>query len=225
MEHTLHLFGIDTDSALTLTAGVAQKYGCAPRSAKHPGGWSTLKAEGESAALYMQAAQDLLYPKALFTQNPFAWAVETLADRQERITFAESCTGGLLAALFTRVPGCSAVLEGSLVTYSNRLKTAWLGVDNDTLERYGAVSAPCVEQMLEGALIRTEASVALAISGIAGPDGGTPQKPVGTVFAGVMRHGGSPIVETLRLKGDRAQVQYQSACHALRLLIVHHLQN
>lgn len=225
MELTLHLFGIDPASALTLTSGAAKKTGCRPAVARHIGGWSVLKAPpDEGSRIFMEEAQALLYPKALFVQNPFAWAVEELARRQERITFAESCTGGLLAALFTRVPGCSAVLEGSLITYSNRLKTAWLGVEPEVLARYGAVSAPCVEQMLEGALIRTEASVALAVSGIAGPGGGTEQKPVGTVFAGVMTRGGSPVVEALRLGGDRTQVQRQSAYHALRLLFTHHLQ-
>lgn len=225
MELTLHLFGIDPASALTLTSGAAKRLGCSPAIGRHTGGWSVLKApDDEAGNAFMKEAEALLYPKALFVQNPFAWAVAELARRQERITFAESCTGGLLAALFTRIPGCSAILEGSLVTYSNRLKTAWLGVGSDTLERYGAVSAPCVEEMLEGALLRTDADVALAISGIAGPDGGTPQKPVGTVFVGVMARANEPIVEALHLKGDRSQVQHQSAYHALRLLLTRHLQ-
>jgi nicotinamide-nucleotide amidase len=93
--------------------------------------------------------------------------IEKLASQSQTISFAESCTGGRIAAAFTAISGASSVLNGSVVTYSNDIKHKWLGVDSDILETYGAVSSQCVSQMLEGILIFSGADYALAVSGIA----------------------------------------------------------
>src|SRR5690606_7437993 len=108
--------------------------------------------------------------------------VRLLAERGLSVTTAESCTGGQMAALITAVPGASAVFEAGFVTYSNAMKTALLGVDAATLETRGAVSEAVVRQMAEGALARSGADYAVAVSGIAGPDGGSADKPAGTVW-------------------------------------------
>ncbi len=112
-------------------------------------------------------------------------ACETVALLQEQglqFAAAESCTGGSLAAAITSVPGCSSVVLGGVVAYGNSVKTGVLGVSEDVLNAHGAVSAPVVEQMARGVSSLTGARCAVATSGIAGPGGGTPQKPVGTVW-------------------------------------------
>ena len=107
---------------------------------------------------------------------------QKLAERGETITCAESCTGGLLAASLTRLPGSSAWFKTGFVTYSNQSKQQLLKVNAATLNHYGAVSEETVREMALGALIATKADYALSISGIAGPDGGSEDKPVGTVW-------------------------------------------
>ena len=135
--------------------------------------------------------------------------IETLKERQATLTFAESCTGGKAAAALTSISGASSLFEGSMVTYSNRIKHEWLGVKIETLKHYGAVSKECVKEMLEGILKQSGAAYAMAISGIAGPTGGTPQKPVGTVYIGVASKSAHHIKHFL-FQGNRAAIQDQS---------------
>lgn len=111
--------------------------------------------------------------------------VRALSERRETLALAESCTGGLIAHSITNVPGASAVLLAGIVCYSNESKIRLLGVDPDIIAQHGAVSEACCRQMAEGALKVSGATFALAVTGIAGPSGGTPQKPVGTVFIGL----------------------------------------
>ena len=143
--------------------------------------------------------------------------IDILKERRQSVTFAESCTGGGVAATFTAVPGASAVFNGSVVTYANEIKHRWLGVSEEVLERYGAVSEACVSQMLEGVKELAHADYALAISGIAGPDGGTPQKPVGTVYIGLLTPNTKEVRRHL-FSGDREAIQRQSITHALTWL-------
>jgi nicotinamide-nucleotide amidase len=105
-----------------------------------------------------------------------------LAAADKTLTTAESCTGGLIASMLTRVAGSSAGFHAGFVTYANHIKSSVLGVDERTLAEHGAVSEPVVIEMARGALQRSDADYAIAVSGIAGPDGGTPDKPVGTVW-------------------------------------------
>jgi nicotinamide-nucleotide amidase len=138
-----------------------------------------------------------------------------------KIVLAESCTGGLVAAALTEVPGSSAVLDRSFVTYSNEAKNEMLGVSSDIIEAFGAVSVACVYAMAQGALARSKADVAVAISGIAGPDGGSPEKPVGTVvFARLVRGEDQPEAEH-RVFDDktRSGVRVQATLVALELLL------
>jgi nicotinamide-nucleotide amidase len=120
---------------------------------------------------------------------------------------AESCTGGWVAKVLTDVAGSSAWFERGFVTYSNAAKTELLGVSPQTLERFGAVSEQTVREMAEGALRHSRAQLAVAISGIAGPGGGTPQRPVGTVWFAWARHGAAPRCEQHRFSGDRGAVR------------------
>lgn len=136
----------------------------------------------------------------------------------KKITFAESCTGGLLASSLTKIPGSSNCFDGSVVTYSNKIKNEWLGVEESTLNTYGAVSEQTVKEMLAGAIEISKADYAIAISGIAGPTGATPNKPVGTVFIGVSDNK-NLIVEEFHFKGSRNYIQYQAMMNSIRMFI------
>lgn len=115
--------------------------------------------------------------------------VESLSERGEQIALAESCTGGLIASMITSVPGSSAVFEAGIVSYSNAIKQSQLGVSEQTLTQFGAVSEQCVMEMAAGVMALSNADYAVAVSGIAGPDGGTEEKPVGTVWIAWGRQG------------------------------------
>ena len=134
-----------------------------------------------------------------------------------KITTAESCTGGLIASAITEVAGSSGWFERSVVTYSNTAKQELLGVDASIFIDHGAVSEACVKAMAEGALAASGADVAISVSGIAGPDGSTPDKPVGTVWIGwALARAGHVDAESFHFKGDRAAVRQQAVSEALR---------
>ncbi len=137
------------------------------------------------------------------------------------VAVAESCTGGLVCAALTEIAGSSAVLDRGFVTYSNESKRESLGVSDDIIETFGAVSVACAWAMAQGALKYSKADVAVAISGIAGPGGGTENKPVGTVvFARAIRGNEEHEAEERRLDGSsRAAVRRQAALVALELLL------
>jgi nicotinamide-nucleotide amidase len=131
---------------------------------------------------------------------------------------AESCTGGMIAAALTDIPGSSAVFERGFVTYSNAAKTEMLGVDSALIAAYGAVSAEVAASMAEGALARAHAAVAVSVTGVAGPDGGTAEKPVGLVWFGLASNRPTK-TECVHFQGSRADIRRQSAERALRLLL------
>jgi nicotinamide-nucleotide amidase len=135
-----------------------------------------------------------------------------------RLATAESCTGGLVAAHLTEIPGSSDVVERGFVVYSNAAKVDLLGVPPEVLETQGAVSSETAAAMAEGALARSRAHVAVAVTGIAGPGGGSPGKPVGLVFFARAQRGAEPHTERHIFAGDRRAVRQASVRAALRLL-------
>jgi nicotinamide-nucleotide amidase len=143
-------------------------------------------------------------------------AAALLAGR--RIATAESCTAGLVAARLTDIPGSSGYVAGGVVAYSNEAKSAMLDVDAELIESYGAVSEPVAEAMARGALGRFSADTAVATTGIAGPGGGTKDKPVGTVCFSVMLADGPTLTRTLLLPGNRSDVRDRSTTVAMHLL-------
>lgn len=147
--------------------------------------------------------------------------VEANRAANRKVAVAESCTGGLVAAALTEIPGSSAVLDRGFVTYSNDAKEELLGVASDIIDAFGAVSVACVYAMAKGALQRSKADVAVAISGIAGPDGGSENKPVGTVvFARAIRGEDKPEAELKVFDGaSRSDVRLQATLCALELLL------
>lgn len=161
---------------------------------------------------------------SLFPDEIIALAARVVAENRaagRSIALAESCTGGLVAAAITEIAGSSAVLDRGFVTYSNESKHELLGVSSDIIDTFGSVSIACAWAMAQGALKKSSADVTVAISGIAGPDGGTVQKPVGTVvFARAIR--GSDEVtaeERFLVATSRADVRYQATLVALELLL------
>lgn len=144
---------------------------------------------------------------------------ERLRARGERLVSAESCTGGLIAAACTAVAGSSDWFERGFVTYSNAAKSELLGVAPALIDGHGAVSEPVVRAMATGALAHADAHWAVAVTGIAGPGGAVPGKPVGTVWLGLAQRDGAVWAERLQLDGDRRTVRAQTVRLALQRLL------
>ncbi|MDD4816373.1 MAG: CinA family protein [Victivallaceae bacterium] len=143
--------------------------------------------------------------------------LKKLAELNLTLGTAESCTGGMIASEIVSVPGASAVFKGGVVSYANEIKRRVLGVNSETLEKHGAVSGECVQEMLAGACRTLNVDCAVAVSGVAGPDGGTAEKPVGLVYVGAVVRGVFA-VERCRFDGDRGRIRAQSAARALEIL-------
>jgi nicotinamide-nucleotide amidase len=161
-------------------------------------------------------------PKSVF--NLAKQVVEANRAVGRTVVTAESCTGGLVAAALTEIPGSSAVLQSGFVTYSNEAKVKTLKVGEELIETFGAVSIAVAWAMAQGALKRSSADIAVAISGVAGPDGGTPQKPVGTVVFAVAERGKDPedvTADKIHFGEDksRAEIRMAATLHALQLLL------
>ncbi|MEQ5072264.1 nicotinamide-nucleotide amidase, partial [Providencia rettgeri] len=150
---------------------------------------------------------------------------QALKARGATVTTAESCTGGWVAKTLTDIAGSSAWFERGFVTYSNEAKSQMIGVSEATLLDHGAVSEPVVVEMAIGALRAARAEYAISVSGIAGPDGGSAEKPVGTVWFGVASASGQGVTQRECFAGDREAVRRQATAYALNLLWQQLLQN
>jgi nicotinamide-nucleotide amidase len=152
------------------------------------------------------------------TEALCALLAEALLKKGFKLVTAESCTGGMIAAACTDLAGSSAWFERGFVTYSNDAKTELLGVEERVLRRAGAVCGPVAQAMAEGALAHSRAQVAVAVTGVAGPTGGSPAKPVGTVWFGFALPG-QVVTEKCHFEGDRAAVRQATVRHALNRLL------
>ena len=171
--------------------------------------------EGEEILVNLASKLDV---KVLPISSVRTSLIEYLAQKCKTISFAESCTGGLLASKFTAISGASKVIHGSMVTYSNDIKIKWLNVKKETIQKYGAVSKECVSEMLDGIQKAAESNISVAISGIAGPTGGSSDKPVGTVYIGIKNENKKEIVK-YNFLGDRGFVQEQAARKAIEMIL------
>jgi len=147
-----------------------------------------------------------------------AEVVRVFLEKGLTLGTAESLTGGMIAASVASVSGASAVLMGGVVSYDARVKHEVLGVEQAVIDTVGVVSEPCARQMAEGARCVLKVDVAVSATGIAGPTGGTPETPVGTVFIGVSSANGTRVDEC-HFEGDRQSVREQSAAHALKMVL------
>ncbi len=143
--------------------------------------------------------------------------VRRLTERNQTLSVAESCTGGYISHRLTNIPGASAVFSSGLVTYSNSAKQTFLGVLAETLERYGAVSEPVAREMAEGARRASRTDYAIAVTGIAGPGGGTSEKPVGTVFIALATPTETTVLRNFN-PGERLAFKEATARQVLELL-------
>jgi nicotinamide-nucleotide amidase len=160
----------------------------------------------------------------LFPTDLYALAERVIVENKalgRRVAVAESCTGGLVCAALTEVPGSSAVLDRGFVTYSNESKQELLGVQEDLIDTFGAVSPATAWAMAQGAIEQSKADVAVAISGIAGPEGGTEMKPVGTVVFALAIRGEEEVNAEQKMIGGntRSEIRHQAAIVALELLL------
>lgn len=144
--------------------------------------------------------------------------LDELRRRRWLLATAESCTGGLIAAALTAIPGSSYILDRGFVTYSNTAKHEMLGVPEAMIATHGAVSHAVAEAMAEGAIAYSAASLAIAVTGIAGPDGGSPTKPVGLVWFGLAARGSRTLTDHRIFPGDRTEVRRATVAHALAML-------
>jgi len=223
-ERVLTLFGIPEPQveeklhAVGLPAGVQLAFGV-----EFPLVLVKLRATDRGAKERLDAAAAVV--ESTFTSQIVARGEETLAEataalliaRGKSLALAESCTGGLIGKMLTDIPGASAFLERGAVTYSNRAKQDWLAVPDQILLNEGAVSADCAQAMAEGIRRAAGSDFGIAVTGIAGPDGGTSDKPVGTVFI-ALATGQDTVIERHLFAGDRGRVRMRTACAALALL-------
>ena len=158
-----------------------------------------------------------MFPPALVDQA--ADVIDRLRRRGWRLTVAESCTGGLIAGCLTEVPGSSAVVDRGFVTYSNEAKIDLLGVPQTLIAQHGAVDGRVAAAMAAGALARAEAEIAVAVTGIAGPGGGSAAKPVGLVYIGAAGGGGEATANPHRFGGDRTAIRLATVADRRRVTI------
>lgn len=154
----------------------------------------------------------------IFNQKKMLELQNILFEKKETITCAESCTGGLVASYITQNSGSSSIFKGSIVTYCNEIKEQELNVKKETMIEYGVVSCEVVEQMCIGALKKFDANYAIAISGVAGPSGGTKNKPVGTVAIGIIGSNNIRDIRIFNFSGNRNEIQIQAAKTALNTI-------
>ena len=149
--------------------------------------------------------------------NSYEDLIKFLITHKLTIATAESCTGGLISKRITDIPGSSQAFIGGVVSYSNEMKKRWLGVSQTTLVNYGAVSGETVEEMVNGIKNETRADIGVAVSGIAGPSGGTKEKPVGTVFIGVAYKNHREI-RKFKFDGARDEIRNKCADEVLTII-------
>lgn len=218
---TIHLFNEELTSAQTLLEPLAQNFDVKLEFSELVPGWLKIRIHTRkhgNLSQFIASARGLMHHKVIAATNIAAFIIERLTQHHKKLSFAESCSGGSLAHFFTAQSGASNIFDGSLITYSNTLKANWLAVDDSAIDLHGAVSAEVVVEMSEGAMNVSFADYTLAISGVAGPSGGTDLKPVGTVYISA-RSKTSIHTERFYFEGDRNYIQEQSVLMAIKMLL------
>ncbi|WP_457746565.1 CinA family protein [Sulfurimonas sp.] len=223
---TIHIFQEEREGLKNILSPIAQTYDVVFDLTKIVEGWIEVDVRSKrygDIANFIHASKTLLPKKLIPSASVVEYIIERLSAQGKKISFAESCTGGLLVYMFTKHNGASKILDGSLVTYSNALKENWLAVSHTVIEAKGAVSAEVVLEMSEGALNVSDADYALSVSGIAGDAGGSVEKPVGTVYIGV-RSKEKHTEQHMHFQGDRNYIQEQSAFYAIKMLLLNDIE-
>jgi len=215
--YTIHLFNYDLETADMFVRPIFESFKIDYTIYLNEGGWCEIKFDKYNKNMIKQLKGFI--PHLVISDNIFEYIKNELEKKSQKITFAESCTGGLISSYFTKIAGSSNIFDGSIISYANKIKSEWLGVDDRVLEKFGAVSEETVQQMLLGILDISGSDYAIAVSGIAGPSGATENKPIGTVFIGVGDKNGKFMVERLQLNGSREEIQYKTMMNSIRLFI------
>lgn len=214
------LFGIDDESALILLETLRKSFEVSIKASKLLENLTLMKVTSSQAVKiegFLQSVKKLFGPKVFLGKNPLHFIINKLLEKRLKISFAESCTGGNCASTLTKISGVSEIFEGSIVSYSNRLKHEWLGISESVLEGRGVYSERCVYFMLKGIFKTAQPDFALAISGIAGDEDREGIK-AGSVYIGAMFKDGTYLQELLKLKGDREFIQKQAVLGAFYLM-------
>ncbi|KAB0614136.1 CinA family protein [Campylobacter hyointestinalis] len=217
-----HILGVDKESAKILLEPLSTTYNVNISLTELLPGLTYAKVSANRYGQidgFLESVSNLFTGKMINEKDIVVFVAKKLIQKNLKITFAESCTSGLCAAKLGSVSGVSSVFDGSVVTYANSIKHSWIDVSDEVLQNFGAVSDECVRQMVLGAIKLCSCDFAIAISGIAGPDGGSEQKPVGTVYIAVTNKNGEIYTQRLSLNGDRDYIREQSALHAYALLL------
>ena len=220
-QEIIHIFNLDLESARLFIEPLGESFDLSLCFYELINGYVICEVRSCNKAHideFLESVSKLLGEKIIIAEDIAEFLIKKLSSKNKTLTFAESCTGGALSYRFAKIPGCSNILEGSIVSYSNRIKNIWLEVDESILDRLGAVSGECVEAMAKGALNLSGADFAISISGIAGPSGATPNKPVGTVFVCAASRDGDIRVDRHLFSGDRELVQQKSVHAAIYAL-------
>ncbi len=221
-EQIVQLFGETEQSAKALLEPLSQTYDIKLEFVQIINGWIELHVKGKkygNVTKFVNSLKQLIPKKVIITENIMEYIIEVLEQKQKTISFAESCTGGLLSYFLTKNNGASQIFNGSLITYSNEIKSKWLAVDEEILQSFGAVSREVVEQMADGVMRVSDADYTISISGIAGDGGGTQEKPVGTVYIGI-KTASYQFQEHFIFQGDRNYIQHQSVLYSIKMLLL-----
>ena len=220
-QNELQIFGFDKEELSIILEPIADIYNISLHIQEVVKDWQKvyIKSSLQQRQNFIQSARQLVSNRMIVDSDVVPYMLEQFDKKNIFVAFAESCTGGLLSAYFTKYPKISHIFELGVVSYSNEIKANILEVSKDNLFQKGAVSHEVISDMLTGILQKSQATYALAISGIAGPDGGSEDKPVGTVGIGVATHNAQS-VEFFQFQGDRILIQQQSVLTAIKMLIV-----
>ncbi len=218
----VHIFEQSKEAVVVALNPIAQTFDVAIEITTIVDGWLRVEIVSKKygkISKFINSAKELLPDSLIAASNIASYIIERLSKNQKKLSFAESCSGGLLSYYFIKENGASKILDGSLISYSDALKENWLAVEQDIVKEFGAVSAQVVKQMSEGALNVSDADYALSISGIAGDGGGSELKPVGTLYIGVSSKTHHAQMH-YKLNGDRNYIQQQSVLYAVKMLIL-----
>ncbi len=206
----------DTGATITVTSDAGETYLCVTAQGEDE---SEAKKKGKPIVKEIKSRLGA----NIFTTDASVSLEQTVVELLDKngltVSTAESCTGGLLAGRIINVPGASDIIKVGFVTYANRAKRKYLGVKKSTLEKYGAVSKQCAEEMVKGLVSETKADIGLSTTGIAGPDGGSEDKPVGLVYIGCNVCGRIKVKEC-RFTGERDEIRRSTVTEALNMLRV-----
>ncbi|VAY87258.1 Molybdopterin binding motif, CinA N-terminal domain / C-terminal domain of CinA type S [hydrothermal vent metagenome] len=221
IQKKFHIFGFDVDMLNIILEPIASMYNISFDIQEVVPKWHILYINTDFSDIqnFIQASKKLLSHQVILEDDVVPYIIKTFNKRNIYITCAESCTGGLLSSYFTKYPSISDIFELGIVSYSNEIKSDILDVSKDNLFKKGAVSQEVVNDMIKGMLKKSMADYAIAISGIAGPSGGSDSKPVGSVYIGVGDKKNVKI-KLYNFDGDREYIQEQSKFMAIKMLVL-----